>query len=436
MRKIGLLTAVLLVAAAISPVVLAYESDRMDFGPIDFQGATVTYVAHFDNLSAFYEGGARAGRLEEAKKLFNIGDIQLITAGWDEVGQLALNRYLSGDSQYDIWRLPHRDFFTLATRGAFYPVDEILPPEYFEQLSPITREKNERLSYDGHVFHFSVGVPDDFGHAPFAVVNLDLFEREGLPDPYELYLAGEWTWDAVTDIAVAATRDLDGDGEIDQWGIVDVRQWDLAVSNGADLTRVDENGKVVFTADEPAYLEALEQHKLWWTDLKVAMPTNSSGDLKNAFINGKAALWFYAGAWQLPDLMDMADEWVLVPYPMGPRVDDYQWTTQALSTTVIPANAKDPEALIALKTFLWREEDAPVNDVLAAHVRNQESAKVFLEGNELWAGKTSRMFETLLNSTTYVDDVRSVSAGNLSPAAAMAALKPVVQAALDDLFDQ
>lgn len=158
-KKIRISLAVLFVVLALSSLVLAYESDRMDFGPIDFQGATVTVVAHFDNLSAFYEGGARAGRLEEAKELFNIGDITLVTAGWEEVGEFALNRYLSGDSKYDLWRLPHRDFFTLATRGAFYPVNEILPEEYFERLSPIMRERNQRLIYEGNQFHFSVGTP-------------------------------------------------------------------------------------------------------------------------------------------------------------------------------------------------------------------------------------------------------------------------------------
>src|SRR5690606_37108964 len=107
----------------------AYTSDRMDFGEIDFKGATVTVVAHFDNLQRFYEGGAAAGRLEEAKRLFNIGDIKLLQFDWGAMGEAALNRYLSGDSTYDLWRMPHNGFFTLATRGAIFPVSTILPPE-------------------------------------------------------------------------------------------------------------------------------------------------------------------------------------------------------------------------------------------------------------------------------------------------------------------
>lgn len=130
----------------------------------------------------------------------------------------------------------------------------------------------------------------------------------------------------------------------------------------------------------------------------------------------------------------MTDEWAIVPYPKGPRVEEYQWTVQALNTTVIPINAKDPEALLALKTFLWREEDVTISELLAAHVTNQESAEVFLAANNEWTGNASRLFEKLL--ATYADDVRLVASGEKSAAACMAELKPVIQANLDDLFHQ
>ena len=103
--------------ASVSALAADYTSDRMAFGDIDFGGATVTVVAHFDNLERFKEGGAEAGKLEEAKKLFNIGDIVLLQVGWGEVGETCLNRYMSGESTWDLWRLPHAYFFDLATKG-------------------------------------------------------------------------------------------------------------------------------------------------------------------------------------------------------------------------------------------------------------------------------------------------------------------------------
>ena len=116
MHRTTLVLAVLLTLLVVSTTAFAYTSDRMDFGEIDFGGATVTFVLHHDHLADFREGGLPAGRLEEAKKLFNIGDIQIVQADWGAVGEVALNRYLSGDSTYDVWRLPHYAFFMLAPR--------------------------------------------------------------------------------------------------------------------------------------------------------------------------------------------------------------------------------------------------------------------------------------------------------------------------------
>ena len=441
MKKRILVVGLIVGLLALGSTALAYDLTQFGLQPAenyDFGGETVTIISWTSERMANYfnDNLLVLGRVQEAEELFNC---KIDFMQNREIPDINFARLLSGDSVNDLWHVQNKiGYWQLVANDALYPIYEILPEGYYDAFPPGILAVEEAFKYNGQ--YWGIGTVEYrpvFGYQNdliFVAYNKTLFEREGLPDTYELYLAGEWTWDAATDIEGKATRDLDGDGETDQWGIVDARQWDLAVSNGASMVRVDENGKVVFTADEPAYLEALEQHREWWSELQVAMPTNSSGDLKNAFINGNAAMWFYAGAWQLPDLMPMTDEWVLVPYPKGPRVDEHQWTVQAISTTVLPVNAKNPEALIALKTFLWREEDAPLNDVLATHVRNQESAQVFLEGNRAWSGNVSRMFESF--QATFVDDVRQVSAGSLSPSAAMAALKPVVQANLDDLFCQ
>ena len=94
-----------------------------------------------------------------------------------------------------------------------------------------------------------------------------------------------------TEIAVKATQDIDGDGVIDVWGIVDARPWDMAAANGATMTGVDETGRVVFIADEPAYL-GLEQCYQWWTELGVQMPSYGSGDLSNTFRSGRGLCTF------------------------------------------------------------------------------------------------------------------------------------------------
>ena len=146
--------------------------------------------------------------------------------------------------------------------------------------------KNERLRYDGELLHFSVGVPDDCGHAPFMVVNLDMWERENLGDPYELYYNGEWTWETVERIAQRATRDTDGDGVIDQWGFAFIDPMFMIFANGGAITRLDEDGKVVFAMGEPATLEALRTLNDWQNVQGI-----SYGDWQmREFITGQTAM--------------------------------------------------------------------------------------------------------------------------------------------------
>lgn len=441
-RKGLLLVVALIVSLLVVGTVFASDFDLTQFGlkpaeSYDFGGETVTIITWTGDRMANYfnDNLSVQGRVEEAEELFNC-KIDFMQA--TEVPDINFNRLLAGESVNDLWHVQNKKgYWELVSANALYPVEEILPDGYFDNLPPGLEAVEEALKYKGQIWGIGpVEWRPIFGYQNdmiFVAYNKTLLEREGLPDLYELYLDGEWTWEAATDIAVKVTADTDGDGEIDQWGIVDARPWDLAVSNGASLTRIDENGRVIFTGDEPAYLEALEQHREWWSELKVQMPTNGSSELMNTFVNGKGAMFFYGGAWQLPTIIDrMTDEWGLVPYPKGPRVDEHQWTVQALNTTVIPVNAKDPEALLALKTFLWREEDVTISELLAAHVTNQESADVFLTANNEWTGNASRLFEKLL--ATYVDDVRLVARGDKSAAACMAELKPVIQANLDDLL--
>lgn len=435
MKKIRISLAVLFVVLALSSLVLAYESDRMDFGPIDFQGATVTVVAHFDNLSAFYEGGARAGRLEEAKELFNIGDITLVTAGWEEVGEFALNRYLSGDSKYDLWRLPHRDFFTLATRGAFYPVNEILPEEYFERLSPIMRERNQRLIYEGNQFHFSVGTPDDFGHAPFVLVNLDMFEREGLPDPYELYENNEWNWANVEEIARSVTRDTDGDGSVDQWGFAFIDPHMFIFSNGGAITRLTDDGKIIYALDEPQTINALRKLGEWENVLGITY-----GDWQmREWSTGRTAMAFIP-FWQI-DPSDYDFRHGVLPLPMGDDVTEYVFSPGVADAIYLPRNSEYPLGMVALDNFLFPLEEyyESMDDMIRDRVLDRTSHSVFYRAFEEVDGDAAYYHNFLgawyQDTTPYGGVIQGIKGGGVA-STIVNEFKPQGQAMIDEYLKQ
>jgi len=413
----------------------AYTSDRMDFGEIDFKGATVSVVAHFDNLQAFYEGGARAGRLEEAKRLFNIGEIKLVQFDWGSMGEAALNRYLSGDSTYDLWRLPHNGFFTLATRGAFFPVSTILPPEYFEKLPRITQMKNERLRYNGELLHFSAGVPDDFGHVPFMLVNLDLFETENLPDPYELYEAGEWDWETVEEIGRQVTRDTDGDGVVDQWGLAFIDPYMMIFANGGSITRLDDDGRVVYSLGEPAAIEALRVLNNWQNVLGITY-----GDWQmREWITGKTAMAFIP-FWQInPDEYDFRH--AVLPLPKGPNTDDHVFAPGVADAIYIPANSAYPLGMVALDNFLFplEEYEEVLDEMISDRARDRNAYRIMYDVIENVDGDAA-YYHNFLGSwwegdTPYGGVVQGVMGGG-APATVVAEFAPRAQAAIDETLKQ
>lgn len=431
-----LLIAILVLAVFGTSAVLAKDYDLTRFGlqpaeNYDFNGETVTIISwtseRMDNY--FNDHVAVIGRVEEAEEIFNCKIEWMQTRAIPDTN---FNRLMAGESGNDLWHVQNQmGYFQLVAGGAVYPVEEILPDAYWDNLPPVLKTIEEGMKVDGQIWGIGpMEYRPIYGYIPnmtFAAYNKTLFEANSLPDIYELYLAGEWTWEKATEIATKATMDFDGDGINDQWGITNLNIWNVAASNGATIVGVNDDGKVVVTGDTPAYYEALDQ-LVSWHAAGIVSPSDT-------FATGNIAMTLDLAGTGFTRLMDnMADEWVLVPFPYGPRLDKNHWMVGGGLTTLLPVNAKDPEALIALKTFLWREEDVEVSEVLAFHVLNQESADVFLTGQKEWNGEYTYLYRNFL--ATFETEMRQVASGEKSASAMMAELKPVIQANLDDLFNK
>jgi len=423
------LAAALLLFGSVSA--FAYVSDRMDFGEIDFGGATVTFLAHQNILAQFEEGGEFAGRLEEAKELFNIGDFELLVVDWGEVGNTALARFLAGESNYDYWKVPFAFYWGLVSRGALFPVNEILPDTYFENLPKVIRDRNEQLVYKGQLFNFSaVG---GYGHATFVVFNRDLIDSEGLEDPYELYRNGEWTFEKLTEMARKVTRDTDGDGIIDQWGLNDIDPKNLVYGYGGAIARIDENGRVYWALDEPASIAGLRQWQEWHIVDQIA----SGGE--NEFGAGQIAfafLPFYA--------IGSHTNWPfthgILPMPVSPYNDQPVYLPGGSDCSLIPANSDYPLGLVALDNFLWTLEmwETDRDNWNAGRIADRESYEILLEAFDNW-WPTDYYFNFLGGrwdgNLPFGKVCGDINAG-ISPATAVAEAKPMAQTLIDDMFDQ
>lgn len=169
----------------------------------------------------------------------------------------------------------------------------------------------ESFSYKGTQF----GLPWD-GFNTLCYYNKDLFDEAGLPYPSD-----DWTWQDFQRLAIALTRDLDGDGRIDQYGCnlgfgwLDVEA--LIWSWGGDILSPDRTRSVL---NSPQNLEALT----FLHDLKFKYHTMPQvGELSGMareiqILTGRVAM-IQAPAYILSTLRDVeAMSWDLAHMPTGP----------------------------------------------------------------------------------------------------------------------
>src|SRR5690554_6856134 len=177
---------------------------------VDFGGQTVTIV----------RGGLPdEERIAEAEELFNVK----IEGVRIENPDLMIARIMAGDSTYDIIRMPHRQgYLQLVSSGMLLPVGDMLPPEHYEALSVTDQYTIDKLAYKGTYYGFGSHHGLHNGSMMLMAYNKDILKAANQPDPYELWLDGEWTYEAFEEIAKAVTVDTDGDGISDQFGMTDI----------------------------------------------------------------------------------------------------------------------------------------------------------------------------------------------------------------------
>jgi multiple sugar transport system substrate-binding protein len=157
--------------------------------------------------------------------------------------------------------------------------------------------------------------------------NKTLLKRVGAKDPWD-DLKGSWTLDDLVTLAKAVTRDVDGDGKPDTWGV----QWNynhpshvgmLAWTLGGDVADFQAQR---YTLDSPISVEAHRQLQQWLTRDRVLLPL----DEVSAIQKSTGIEPFQAGrvAFQVRAVSDVqrnakaigsSFDWDILPLPKGPN---------------------------------------------------------------------------------------------------------------------
>ena len=240
--------------------------------------------------------------------------------------------------------------------GYILPLDDYVDAATVEKIWGTTQTI---YRYDGtNVGTGSLyALPKDLSCFAFAY-NKDLFDEAGLayPDPEKPY-----TYDEFIEVCKALTKDKDGDGETDQWGVANANQFGMTpylYSNGVKFLNDD------MTKVNVANNEALKNALTFYTDLTLNGLTPSV-DQDTAlggyqrWLDGQ--IGFYAcGTWDIAAFMDDSTfpyEWDLCGWPVGPDGDGRSHTWMGSVGYCVSKTTENPDLCAELIAKLSTDED-------------------------------------------------------------------------------
>lgn len=364
------------------------------------------------------QGQKRLEKQQEVEKKYNV-KIEWKVVPWGEPNNMIAKAGLAGEPVADITLMDLYFSYPLINQGLLRPVDE-----FFDFNDPKwPKGIQEWGKINGKMYGFKEFVNVGVG----IYYNKTLFKKEGLPDLHELEQSGQWTWEKFLEIAKQATKDTNGDGTIDQWGLTNhapILARLLASSNGAKIIDYVD-GKYKFDGDDQKLLEALHFVDDLYNKSKVAAPNkgdfNDHGESQKIFSSGKAAM-VSGELWEGKERKDMTDEQGFVSFPRGPSATDqnYHNANENFTMYYMPANAKHPKetAQIWQELILWDQLDqnkralfeeqrvAEEIDVESMMKATETVSKIYFPGNGTFGDVVWGITNKGLNPETELEKVK------------------------------
>ncbi len=177
---------------------------------------------------------------------------------------------------------------------------------------------------------------------------------------YDMQANGTWTWSAFENMLETVTRDTDGDGVNDIWGIVGSSDdlYRVAVfANGGAFFDFDASGKLEPVINSGRAVNALKWAQTIRSKYWAAQPEDTNWDWYKDFWKQGTTAFYMGQAWQGfnagSEMSDMADEWGCVAFPVNNAGDTYV-TIISDNLAMIPAcYDEETVAKLLLLYDLW-----------------------------------------------------------------------------------
>ncbi|OME93871.1 MULTISPECIES: ABC transporter substrate-binding protein [Paenibacillus] len=394
---------------------------------IDMQGKPVRVISwgYAGGEKGTEAGEQRIALEQELEKKYNT-KFQFEQIPWGDIQDKITASIVAGEPIADVFLLErYRAFPAMVQKDFLQPIDGIL--DINNEKWPA--EMRMTGSFDGKVYGFSTAVGGGGG----IYYNKAILKKEGLPDPQELHEKGEWNWDTFLDIAKKSTKDTNGDGKIDQYGLaltsVNFVPAFIA-SNDGDVTKVVD-GKLAFTGDDENAMEALR----FYSDLsnvhKVVKPnqTDNWEDYINAFNEGIVAMRYGEG-WEGSGIQtNLGNDYGFIFIPKGPKATAYH---NAMQPTLwyVPKGA-NPDAVRIYAEYLlgYMPKEGELDAWTESLFADQKSLDNYMEMGKIMKPKDWEGIPNFGQEIRKVWD--NIGAGKETPETGMKSVRPVLEGLLD-----
>ncbi len=264
------------------------------------------------------------------------------------------------------------------------PIDDIV--NFDDPLWADVKDDSEQYSLAGK--HYVA--PLRYEASAMMCYNHEIIEDEGLMDPYELYMEGEWNWDNWAEIMREYVQN--GDGSTERYGINGFFKQHITQQTGKTLVNYDrENNSFSSNLDDPD-IEAA-QNLLYELNKENIIQNDWIGSAKEAF--NKGCLFYAMGDWGYSgsNAPSESDDWAVVPIP------EYTSNPQKITTS-------------DMKAFMWTRGSTK-NEAMKCWLEccrvtytdpeyQQTNKDKFMENNPTWTDEMYQVKTDVVSSDYYM----------------------------------
>lgn len=253
-------------------------------------------------------------------------------AYWDK-----LQTGLAGGAAPDVFAMDGPLFPDYQSRDVLLDLKPYVDRDAFDLTQLVEQGVADFTTSDGGQY----GLPRDL-NTIVLFYNKTMFDAAGVAYPDD-----SWDWDKLVEVGKQLTKDVDGDGTVDQWGFytetTDMENYwsSLVWQNGGEIINADKTKTLLGTPEAAGGIQFLQD--LIWKEKIMADPAlfAETGD---AFEQGKAAMEAN-GSWLVPTHTAASQElgftFGIAPLPAGPAG---RYTSVNPTGAVVYQGSKAPDA--------------------------------------------------------------------------------------------